>query len=136
MEDPLQELCSRVGAAVRSIRKARRLSQGEVAKKANIALRSLVVVERGEGNPRLATLFSIAKALDVRTADLIRARDSGPLGDELSREMDALIGDLIREARAKRMDVARYAIRAARGVLGPPPRRRPSKRKSPAAEEG
>ena len=120
--DPLRDLNQRVGMAVRSIRKARRLSQGEVARKAGIALRSLVVVERGEGNPRLATLFAIAKSLEVRTSDLVRARDTGPLGEELGRELDALVGDMIRESRAKRPDVVRYALRAARGVLGPPPK--------------
>jgi transcriptional regulator with XRE-family HTH domain len=69
----------RLGALVIRRRYLAEKSQEDLAVEANIALRTLGMVEAGIGNPSFRTLFSIAKALKVSVAELF---------DELNRPPD------------------------------------------------
>lgn len=53
------------------IRKSKKLSQIELAKKAGISVNSLRLYEAGKRSPTFATLQKIADALDVKMADII-----------------------------------------------------------------
>jgi transcriptional regulator with XRE-family HTH domain len=59
-----------VGANIRRLRKARGLSQEKLAQDADIAMRYLSGIERGEENPSLAFLVKIAEALGVHPREL------------------------------------------------------------------
>lgn len=59
-----------VGETVRAMRTARRLTQQDLASKADLALRTVVNLETGRRAPQNKTRRAIAKALGVRIEDL------------------------------------------------------------------
>ena len=61
-----------VGANIRRLRKAKGLTQEQLAHEAEIAMRYIAGVERGEENPSLKYLVKIAEALEAEPADLLR----------------------------------------------------------------
>jgi transcriptional regulator with XRE-family HTH domain len=65
-----------VGANIRRLRKAKGLTQEQLAHESEIAMRYIAGVERGEENPSLKYLVKIADALETEPADLLR-RDQG-----------------------------------------------------------
>lgn len=48
------------------------ISQLKLAEKADVSLDTINMIERGIGNPRLSTIISIAKALEVDLNTLIK----------------------------------------------------------------
>lgn len=60
-----------VGANIRRLRKARGLTQEQLAHESEIAMRYIAGVERGEENPSLRYLVKIAEALQVEPANLL-----------------------------------------------------------------
>ncbi len=60
-----------IGARIRDARQRRRLSQGELADRADINRTYLSQLENGRSSPTLEVLERIARALDVETAELI-----------------------------------------------------------------
>lgn len=61
-----------VGANIRRFRKAKGLTQEQLAHEAGIATRYIAGVERGEENPSLRYLVKIANALDTEPVALWR----------------------------------------------------------------
>ena len=61
-----------VGANIRRLRKAKGLTQEQLAHEAEIAMRYIAGVERGEENPSLRYLVKIAEALGIEPAELLR----------------------------------------------------------------
>lgn len=59
-----------VGANVRRLRKARGLTQEQLAHDADIDLTYLGGIERGRRNPSLSVLVRVATALGAKPADL------------------------------------------------------------------
>jgi transcriptional regulator with XRE-family HTH domain len=64
---------SRLGQTIREIRKKRKLSQTELAEKADVALMTISRIERGEHDPHIRTLQKIADGLDVHLLKLMRS---------------------------------------------------------------
>lgn len=62
-----------VGRKVRTLRKAKGLSQEALAHDAGMAMRYLAGIERGEENPTLAILVRIAGALGIEPKDLFES---------------------------------------------------------------
>lgn len=60
-----------VGANVRRLRKARGLTQEQLAHEAGVAMRYVAGVERAEENPSLRFLVKLADALEVEPATLL-----------------------------------------------------------------
>jgi len=67
-----------VGANIRRLRKAKGLSQEELAHQAGLATRYLAGIERGEENPSLQFLVKIAAALGERPAILLDESKGNP----------------------------------------------------------
>lgn len=65
-----------VGMNIRRLRKERGLSQESLAGEADLAMRHLGRIERGEGNPTVAILSRLAKVLGVHPAAFYQERDS------------------------------------------------------------
>lgn len=63
---------AQLGANIYVFRNARGWSQQALAGEAELSLRFLAGVERGEENPSLATIIAIAEALSVDVGDLFR----------------------------------------------------------------
>ncbi|SDF77525.1 helix-turn-helix domain-containing protein [Sporomusa acidovorans] len=64
-----------LGQHIRELRKSMKLTQDELALKANISRSYLADVERNRYNPSINTLESIAKALGITSAEIL-ARES------------------------------------------------------------
>ena len=69
-----------VGDNIKSARKARGLTQEQLAEFAGLDLRYLGSIERGKGNPSVNVLGRIAQALKVKPGDLFEER-VGPTWD-------------------------------------------------------
>lgn len=67
MEKTLQE---RVGNRIKEIRIQKEISQQDLAAKCNFEKSNMSRIEAGKTNMTLSTIGIIAKALDVRLADL------------------------------------------------------------------
>jgi transcriptional regulator with XRE-family HTH domain len=63
-----------LGREIRRHRKAKKLSQEQLAECAELTRNYIGYLERGERNPRVKTLFQLARALDVGIADLMPAK--------------------------------------------------------------
>lgn len=68
------DICERVGLNVQRLRRARGLSQEELAALADVHQTYLSGVERGVRNPSLLVLQRIAKALAADVDDFTRRR--------------------------------------------------------------
>ena len=61
-----------VGARVRQLRKARKLSQAALAERARLTRAYVTRLEAGQQDPSLSTITALAKALGVAPASLLR----------------------------------------------------------------
>jgi transcriptional regulator with XRE-family HTH domain len=60
-----------IGNNIKEIREKVKLSQVQVADKAGISVNYFARLERGEVNPSAEILKNIAKALDVKSSDIL-----------------------------------------------------------------
>ncbi len=67
----MEEVQKRLGQRVRELRKERRMSQGELAEKADVALMTISRLERGEHDPHVMTLSKVAMGLGVPLLELM-----------------------------------------------------------------
>ena len=65
------ELLFKIGQSVRYLRLKAGISQEELAFRADLNLNSISTLERGLNNVKIKTLYSIAKALDVKVEDIL-----------------------------------------------------------------
>jgi transcriptional regulator with XRE-family HTH domain len=68
----LPEATARLAEKLATLRKRRDLTQEEAADRATIEVKHLQLLERGGGNPTLATLIALAKALGVEVYELLK----------------------------------------------------------------
>lgn len=64
-----------LGEVIRSIRKDKSMTLREVSERANLSIAMLSKIERGDGDPSISSLRSIAYALNVPTAFLLTGED-------------------------------------------------------------
>lgn len=64
------EILIKFGSRVRSLRKEKRLSQEELAHRANLHRTYIGMIERAEKNITLINIKKIANALEIRLTDL------------------------------------------------------------------
>lgn len=83
------------------LRSAKELTQEEVAIAADISLAGYRKIESGESAPRASTVLALAKALDVKTGDVLRPAPALPRARFRStkrmRERDLLLMDVAEE---------------------------------------
>ena len=82
-----------LGARIKELRKAKRLSQDELSEKINIDPKHLSRIEVGKSYPSLDTLEKIAKALNVEIKDLFEFMHLSR-----SKELTDNISKLLKEA--------------------------------------
>ena len=68
---------AQLGSNILALRTAKGWSQQALAGEADLSLRYLAGVERGEENPSIETIISIADALAVDIGDLFARSDKG-----------------------------------------------------------
>lgn len=74
-----EELKTRVGQNLCRLRKKRDLTLEGLAKMAGVSRAMLGQIEAGESAPTISLLWKIARALDIRFADLLGAETSGDI---------------------------------------------------------
>ena len=84
----MSKILKTVGAQIRSLRKARRLSQEELAERSDLHYTMIGAVERGERNITLENLAKIAKGLAVPLRELF---PEGPKASASANELVALL---------------------------------------------
>ena len=72
-----------VGQQIRSIRKARLMSQEQLSELIGIDPKSIGRIEKGDYHPALDTLMRFAYALEVSVRDLFPEDDAKPSGDNV-----------------------------------------------------
>ena len=87
-----------LGKRIRHLRKARSMTQEELAVASDIGVKYLSHIERGDTNVTVRLLDRIAAALNVETADLLRVKQ------ERSRaELEQELYSMIRTAREEKL---------------------------------
>lgn len=66
-----KDILQKFGARVQAVRKEKRISQEELAQMLSMHRTYIGMIERGERNPTIRSLYKIAKALKVDAADLL-----------------------------------------------------------------
>jgi transcriptional regulator with XRE-family HTH domain len=61
----------KIGARIKALRKEQQISQSQLAFEAELPLRQIGRIERGELNTGVHTLYKISHALNVQLKDLI-----------------------------------------------------------------
>ena len=75
----MKTIRKKFGEKIRKLRRAKGLSQEELAFRAGIHRNYLGGVERGERNPALDNIVAIAKALSVDPSELLRFERDKPV---------------------------------------------------------
>lgn len=70
MEKPSPE--KQLGIKIREIRRSKNLTQHDLAIKAGFSIQHIGDIERGDANPTLSCLSTLADALDVPMADFFK----------------------------------------------------------------
>lgn len=73
-----------VGQQIRSIRKARLMSQEQLSEMIGIDPKSIGRIEKGDYHPALDTLMRFASALNVSVRDLFPEDNTNPVGDNVA----------------------------------------------------
>lgn len=87
-----------IGGKIKVLRKERKLTQVELAKKSNISRSYLTDIENDRYNPSVETLKAIANSLDVKLSDILsddveqkdslNDRDKKSINNDLKKLMD------------------------------------------------
>jgi transcriptional regulator with XRE-family HTH domain len=74
----MQQAVRPIAHNLRRVRQERKLSLSSLAREANVSKSTLSQLERGQGNPSIETLWSIARALDAPLAAFFDEPESDP----------------------------------------------------------
>lgn len=69
--DPRRAQLAALGSRIQKHRKAREITQAELAEKLNISVAYVSLIERGGRNPPFTTVLALAKALGVPATMLV-----------------------------------------------------------------
>lgn len=86
------------------------MTQEKLSEKADISLKHLGEIERGRGNPTLATLEVLAKALHVSLPELMPVEDEGKVVDPTTVEIRALVDNADKTSRIQILRVLKAML--------------------------
>lgn len=101
------EIHKRLGTAIHARRKARGLTQEQLAEALGLSPEWVSRVERGVGLPPLDVLVRIAGALGTSASEIVAAVESAPAGRASVQRLDALARELPDDAVDVLSDAAR-----------------------------
>jgi len=82
-----------LGRRIRALREGKRLTQEQLAERAELSLKHLGQIERGRGNPTLSSLEALAQALGVSLSELFELEhermDASLLKERIDRIVEA-----------------------------------------------
>ena len=82
-----------LGKRIQNLRQMARITQEQLAEKADLSLKHLGELERGRGNPTLASLGSLAAALGITLAEMFDFEHERLSTDEVRRELRTIINN-------------------------------------------
>jgi DNA-binding XRE family transcriptional regulator len=109
---------NRVGALVKQHREYKKLSQGDLAKAADVAKQAISNLERGTVVPTLTTLAAIGNVLQITMQEFIAA-GFGPAPADGNMKNAVEISQLLRNLRPEYHDLAIRQIKALIEWQGP-----------------
>lgn len=80
-----------LGKRIQNLRQGKRLSQEQLAESAGLSLKHLGELERGRGNPTLASLESLAGAFGISLAELFDFDHEQPDREILREELAKMV---------------------------------------------
>lgn len=102
----MEKIYRDIGARVRSVRLALKMTQAEVAERVGVDPSFYGQIERGANAPSLRTLFSIAEVLRVEPAELL-PKVRGRAADPALGALDTMLSRLKPAKRRVLMSVVR-----------------------------
>jgi transcriptional regulator with XRE-family HTH domain len=97
----------KIGARIASLRKARRMTQEQLAAKMEISIPYLSSIERGRENPTLNTLINLARCLDLDLSEMFSHIE---IEDPLQRKV--VISSLLSNAEDEQLKQALKVLTA------------------------
>jgi XRE family transcriptional regulator, regulator of sulfur utilization len=133
-----------IGARVRALREAQRLSLRDLAERSGVSAPMLSQVERGETSPTLASAAKIAAGLELTLSQLLRLDEGGNVfvirADERRRQRrdGHTLEELTPPLPGQRADISLHALEpgAATGGPGDPPMHEPGSRETAVVLSG
>jgi transcriptional regulator with XRE-family HTH domain len=108
-------LAQRVGATVRSGRKAKGLSQEALASAIEISVVTLSNIERAENVPTLGVYLRLFRELDLDVEELAQTKDPEPPGDPKRQQLEAEANSLLRDIELRDLELL---VALAKNMLG------------------
>ena len=105
MDDQKQAITKAVGARIRYLRRAKNISQEELALQAGINPAYYGQVERGLKCPTIDTLYKIAKAMNVSPADFLRSEELPAFSEDQTKQLQQLLSRVPTEKLGQVLEV-------------------------------
>jgi len=88
-----------LGGRIRNLRKAKNMTQQELATKSELRLDFILGIEKGQLDPSLEALAKIAEALGVEMFDLVKGEQEEKTVLEIRREIIEIIDEIEKKDR-------------------------------------
>jgi len=104
------EILKVFGKRVRTLRRAKDMTQEQVAERAGLSLQSVGEIERGRGNPTLVNIERLSAALDENLTALFDLGDVGLTKEQARKELLELLASASEEQVRAILTMARVLI--------------------------
>jgi len=85
------EILKIFGKRVRALRRAKDMTQEQVAERAGLSLQSVGEIERGRGNPTLVNIERLSEALNAELTELFDLGDVKMTKEQVLQELSTLL---------------------------------------------
>lgn len=99
-----------LGKRIQGLRKRHRLTQLQLAEKANLSLKHLGEIERGRGNPTLDSLNALADALAVTLSELFDLDAVMPLSEDAEEAITKALKSASQKERTRILKVVKVLL--------------------------
>ena len=104
------EILKVFGKRVRALRRAKDMTQEQLAERAGLSLQSVGEIERGRGNPTLVNIERLSAALEEDLASLFDLDDVGMTREQVQKELLELLTGASEEQVRAILTMARVLI--------------------------
>ena len=104
------EILKVFGKRVRTLRRAKDMTQEQLAERAGLSLQSVGEIERGRGNPTLVNIERLSAALDENLTALFDLGDVGLTKEQAQKELLELLAGANEEQVRAILTMARVLI--------------------------
>ena len=98
------------GKRIRSLRRAKDLTQEQLAELAGISLQNMGEIERGKGNPTLVTVEKLSAALDEKLSSIFDLGVSVLTKEQAIQELESLLSGATEEQAHAILTVAKVML--------------------------